>query len=96
MDGYTCGLVDDNHVIIFVDYTNRLRSYRWLMSMQGVRDYVAVLDDCIDAGDLFSVDDHFTALYGIFLKHISQHQEQSAVLGQPLHNTLLVYLEIHQ
>ncbi len=66
------------------------------MSVQCVGDYVAVLDDCVDAGDLLSVDDHLAALYGIFLKHISQDQEQNDVLGQPLHNTLLVYLEIHQ
>ena len=71
MDRYSCGLVDDNHFIIFVDDTDRLRSYRWLMSMQCVGNYVAVLDDCVDAGDLLSVDYDTTALYGIFLKHIS-------------------------
>lgn len=81
MDGYTCGLVDDNHVIIFVDYADGLRCYRWLMSMQCVGDYVPVLDNCVDIGDLLSVDDHTAALYGIFLKHISQAQEENAVPG---------------
>lgn len=75
MDGYTCGLVDDNHVIIFVNYADRLRRYRWLMSMECVGDYVAVLDNCVDIGDLLSVDDHTAALYGIFLNYISQDQE---------------------
>ena len=83
MDRYTCRLVDDNHVIIFVYYTDRLRSHRRLMSMQCVGYYVAVPDDCVDAGYLLSIDDHTAALYGIFLKHISQDQDHNAVLRPP-------------
>ena len=81
MDGYTRRLVNDNHVIIFMDYADGLRSYRGLVSMQCMGDYVAVLDYCIDIGDLLSIDDHIPALYGIFLKHISQDQKHNAVLG---------------
>ena len=96
MDRYTCGLVDDNHFIIFVDDADRLRSYRWLMSMQCVGNYVAVLDDCVDAGDLLSVDYDTAALYSIFLKHLSSDLGQNSVFAQPLHNILSVYPEIRQ
>ena len=96
MDRYTCGLVDDNHFIIFVDDADRLRSYRWLMSMQCVGNYVAVFDDCVDAGDLLSVDYDTAALYGIFLKHLSSDLVQNPVFAQPLHSILSVYPEIRQ
>ena len=44
----TCWLVNDNHIVVFMNDANRLRCYGRLMAMQGVRDYVAILDDFSD------------------------------------------------
>lgn len=42
------GLVDDDEVVVLVDDADGLRRYRRLVSMEGVRNYVAVFDDCMN------------------------------------------------
>lgn len=45
VDWYTCGLVDYDEVVAFVDDTDWLRRNGGFMTVAGVRDDLAVLDD---------------------------------------------------
>lgn len=45
VDGYTCGLIDHDEVVAFVDNTNWLRGDGGFVTVAGVRDDLAVLDD---------------------------------------------------
>lgn len=47
---------------------NRLRCYGRFMAMQGVGNYIAILDDFSDRGDLQAIDYNIATLDGIFLK----------------------------
>ncbi len=71
VDGDTSGFVDDNHVVVFVDDGNGLSSYGGFMSVEGVRDYIAVFDNCLEGRDLLAVENDFAAQYSVFLDYIS-------------------------
>lgn len=81
VDGDTGGLVDDYHVIVFMDYADGLGGYGRFMSVEGMGDDVAILDDGMDGGNGLAVDNNFTALYGVFLKRVSAGREESIKEG---------------
>lgn len=49
---------------------DRLRCYGRFMAMQGVGDYIAILDDLSDRGDLRAIDYNVATLYSIFLQPV--------------------------
>lgn len=81
VDGDAGGLVDDYHVIVFVDYADGLGGYGRFMSMEGVGDDVAILNDRMNGGNWLAVNNHFTALYGVLLKCVSAGREESIERG---------------
>lgn len=46
---YTSRLVDHDHIVVFVDNTNRLRGYGRFMTVQSMRDHVSVAYDMFDS-----------------------------------------------
>lgn len=68
---YTCRLVDDDHIIVFVNYSNRCRGHGGLMTVQGMRYHIAVLDDVLDSWHSVAIDDDIASLYSVFLKRLS-------------------------
>ena len=71
VNGDAGGLVDDNHVVVFVDDANGLGGYGGFVAMESVGDYVAVFDDGVDGG-WFAIENYAAPLYGIFLDYISR------------------------
>lgn len=71
MHRHARGLVDDYHVVVLVNDSYCLRRDRRLMAVQGMRYYVAVLDERLDGGGFLPIDDNFPTLYGVFLDIIS-------------------------
>lgn len=55
MDGNARGLGDDYYVVVFVNDANSLGGYGGFMSVEGVRDYVAVLDNALERWDWLAV-----------------------------------------
>lgn len=49
VDGHTGRLINDNQIVIFVDNTNLFPSNWRLVTVQGMRDDLAVLDNGIGA-----------------------------------------------
>lgn len=70
VNGDTCWFVNDNHIIVFMNDADRLRCYGRFMAMQRVGDYVAILDDLSDRGDLQAIDYNTATLYSIFLNPV--------------------------
>ena len=84
MHRHACRLVDDYHVIVFVNDANRLGSDWRLVSVKGVGNDVSVLDDCSNLDGL-TIESDVAPFYGILLKHINiclvppnKHVEESA------------------
>lgn len=71
MNRYSGGLVDDNHIIILVDYSNRFGGDRGLMPVEGVGDDVSVFDEGLRGRDNLTIDDDLSSFYSVFLKRIS-------------------------
>ena len=72
MNRHASRLVDNYHVVVFVDYTNRLRCDGGLMAVEGVGYYIAILNNGVDRGDSLTIDNDFTAFYGVFLSRLVQ------------------------
>jgi hypothetical protein len=68
MNWYTCRFVDDYHVVVFVYYTDWKSRYRRFVTMKGMGNNIAILDNMTRRRDLFSVYDYSTAFDCIFLK----------------------------
>ena len=66
MDGDSSGLVDYDHVVIFVDYSNGSRAHGRFVSVGGMRDDCAVGDDSIEVRD-FSADEDAAFFNSLFL-----------------------------
>lgn len=91
MDGYAGGLVDDDHVVVFVDDADGLSGDGGFVPVEGVRDDVAVYDLVLHRGDFLAIDDDFATLYGVFLKRISY----AMIAGKgdkSVHSTRVAYL----
>ena len=54
-----------------MDYANGLGGYGGFVAVEGVRDYVAVLDDRVSGG-YFTIENNAAPLYGVFLDYISK------------------------
>lgn len=52
MDRHTSRLVDDEHIIIFMDNSNVMSGHGRFMTMQRMRNNLAIFDHCVWAGDL--------------------------------------------
>lgn len=77
VDRHTGRFVDDEHVVVLMDDTDRLRGHRGLVAVEGVRDDLAVLDPGGWGRD-FAADGDLAGLDGMFLeKRLSVNDRRS-------------------
>jgi hypothetical protein len=67
MNGHARRLVDDDHIVVFVNHSNGLRSDGRLMPMKRVADNIAIFYLRIGRRDGFPVDVYCSTFYCCFL-----------------------------
>lgn len=66
-----CRLVDDDKVVIFVDYGEGFAAYGGFVAVEGVGNYVAIFYDC-SGRDRFAVYYYYAPFNCIFLGFMSE------------------------
>lgn len=71
VDGDTGWLIYNDHIVVLVNYSYGLSGHRRLVSVQGMGDYVSILDNGIDVWDLLAIDHNISTFYSVFLDLVS-------------------------